>query len=246
MKRTFSLLFLVPLFAFTVSAASPKSANSIPPYDHIALIIEENHGYLQIVGNIAAPNLNQYAQTYGLATAYFSVTDPSAPNYVAMLGGNYFGIADDNAYFTHTVDQPSLMSQMDDAKLTWNGYFQTMPYPGYRGVCYPGRCNGVPDVGALYGTKHNGIIYFKSIQDSEPELDKMRPLSDLQSDLLNRPPNFIYIVPDHCNDMHGRSAVLCRQRKRGIHTGSTPGKCRRYVDRPISHSNHECAVLVAR
>jgi hypothetical protein len=119
-------------------------AASAPQYDHIFLIIEENQGYHQILGNSAAPNLNRLAQTYGLATQYFSVADPSAPNYVAMLGGSYFGIADDNAYYNHTVNHSSLMSQLDTQNLTWRGYFQGMPYAGYRGICYPADATACP------------------------------------------------------------------------------------------------------
>lgn len=184
---------------FHISAAAP-----VPHYDHIFLMVLENHAYAQIIGNPAAPNLNRLAKTYGLATSYFSVADPSAPNYVAMLGGNFFGIADDNAYYTHTVNQPSFMSQMDQSGLTWKGYFQGFPYAGYRAICYPSRCNGVPDFDPLYASKHNGMPYFASIQASDTEFAKLTPLAQLEDDLANASvPNFGYIIPDQCHDMHG-------------------------------------------
>jgi hypothetical protein len=192
----------------TMRAAQPANAAAaspvVPHYDHIFLIVDENHGFAQIIGNPAAPNINRLANTFGLATSYFSVTDPSAPNYVAMLGGNFFGIADDNAYYTRTVDKPSLMSQLDAAGLAWKGYFQSMPYAGFRGICYPVKCNGVPDIDPLYASKHNGIPYFKSIQDSASEFAKLGPLEQLSDDLENNTvPAFGYIIPDQCNDMHG-------------------------------------------
>jgi hypothetical protein len=177
---------------------------SFPHYDHIFLIVEENHGFSQIIGNPAAPNLNRLADEFGLATASFSVADPSAPNYVAMLGGSTFGIADNDAYYLHTVDGPSLMSQLEAARLTWKGYLQSMPYPGFKGICYPNRCNGVPDFDTLYNSKHNGIPYFKSIQTNPAEMAKMGPLTALSRDLAtNDVPTFGYLVPDECNDMHG-------------------------------------------
>src|SRR6516164_8641187 len=113
------------------TAATPV----VPHYDHIFLMIFENHGFAQIIGNPAAPNINRLANTFGLATSYFSVADPSEPNYVAMLGGSFFGIADDNAYYINAVNKPSLMSQMDAAGLSWKGYLQSMPYTGFRGIC---------------------------------------------------------------------------------------------------------------
>jgi hypothetical protein len=188
-----------------VSAGAPvgADASAFPRYDHIFLIVEENHGFTQIIGNPAAPQLNRLADRYGLATASFSVADPSAPNYVAMLGGSTFGIADNNAYYLHTVDRPSLMSQLEGARLSWKGYLQSMPYAGFKGICYPNRCNGVPDFDTLYNSKHNGIPYFKSIQSNPAEMAKMGPLTALEQDLVSNPPNFGYIVPDECSDMHG-------------------------------------------
>ena len=67
--------------ALAARAAPP----AFPRYDHVFLIIEENHGLAQIIGNPAAPNLNALAKQYGLAVRYFSTTDPSEPNYIAML-----------------------------------------------------------------------------------------------------------------------------------------------------------------
>jgi hypothetical protein len=206
-KTTTAIMVSVAVTALArtglADAGKTAPSTAVPRYDHIFLIIEENHGFSQIIGNPAAPNLNRLASRFGLATASFSVADPSAPNYVAMLGGSTFGIADNNAYYLHTVDRPSLMSQLEDAHLTWKGYLQSMPYPGFKGICYPNRCNGVPDFDTLYNSKHNGIPYFKSIQGNPAEMAKMGPLAALARDLANGPPSFGYIVPDECSDMHG-------------------------------------------
>ena len=83
---------------------SSAALASFPQYDHVFLIINENHGYAQIIGNSAAPIINALAQDYGLATQYTGVGDPSEPNYVGMLGGSTFGLSDDNPYsvsYTH-------------------------------------------------------------------------------------------------------------------------------------------------
>jgi len=176
---------------------------TFPRYDHIFLIIEENHGFSEVIGNSAAPNLNAFANTYGLATNYSGTSSPSEPNYVAMLGGSDFGIADDNPYYVNSVDKPSLMSQLEAAGKTWKAYHQGMPYPGFRGVGFPGRTVGVPDVDPLYASKHNGMLNFKSIANSASERAKMVPLTQLTHDLAGNPANFCYIVPDLTHDMHG-------------------------------------------
>lgn len=185
--------------------SSTSSAPAFPPYDHVFLLIMENEGYNQIVGNRFAPILNALAQDYGLATNYRGVADPSEPNYVAMLGGDFFGINSDDPYWFpgHTVNAANLMSQLDAAGKTWRGYFQSMPYPGYRGYCYPDKCNGIPDADTQYVAKHNGIVNFANLQ-TPSELGKMFPFSQLSADLAaGNVPNFSYIVPNECSDMHG-------------------------------------------
>ena len=189
------------------AAAATTSAGS-PRYDHVFMLIEENHGFQDIIGNPAAPTLNDLARTYGLATQYYAITHPSGPNYVAMLGGGTFGVNSDDAYWTFGVEEPSLTTQLEAAHLTWRGYYQGMPYAGYRGYCYPVRCLGVPDSDTLYIAKHNGIVYFHGVNSSPAEEANMRPLADLTRDLSSgRVPNFSYIVPDECHDMHGAPPV---------------------------------------
>ena len=190
---------------FNTSASTVEAQTTFPQYDHVFLIIMENEGFNQVFGNQFAPILNALARDYALATNYTGVADPSEPNYVAMLGGDSFGITSDDPYFFpgQTVNADNLMSQLERAGKTWRGYFQNMPYPGYRGYCYPDKCNGIPDADTLYVAKHNGIVNFASLQ-TPTELGKMFPLAQLSADLAaGTVPNFSYIVPNECNDMHG-------------------------------------------
>jgi len=106
------------------SAAAASTA--FPQYDHIFMIVDENHNYNQIIGNPAAPEINALATDYGLATRYTGVADPSEPNYVAMLGGSTFGISSDDPYFFpgQTANQANLPSPLQAAGKTWKGYYQ--------------------------------------------------------------------------------------------------------------------------
>jgi hypothetical protein len=69
------------------SGASPGSPTGKPAsqgaahYDHLFVIVEENHGFSDVIGNPAAPNLNALARQYGLATAYYGVTHPSGRHF---------------------------------------------------------------------------------------------------------------------------------------------------------------------
>lgn len=196
-----------------------RTGAAVPHYDHIFVLVEENHNFETIIGNTAAPNINRLAQTYGLATNYTAVADPSAPNYVALIGGSDYGIADDNPYYTHTISNPSLVEQLEGAGLSWTAYLRGLPYPGYMGTCFPVKCGGTPDQDALYASKHNGFPYFAHIQNSRAEQVHMVPGAQLEADIASgNVPNFGFIVPDQCHDMHG-SPPFCID---SANPGATP------------------------
>jgi hypothetical protein len=199
-----ALCLLVAASASSLQGQNSNTTN-FPQYDHIFLVIMENENYNQIIGNAYAPILNTLAQDYGLATRYTGVADPSEPNYVAMLGGDFFGINSDDPYWFpgQTVSAANLMSQLEGVGKNWRGYFQSMPYAGYRGYCFPDKCNGIPDADTQYVSKHNGIVNFANLQ-SPTEFANMFPLSQLSADLAGGTvSSFSYIVPNECTDMHG-------------------------------------------
>jgi phospholipase C len=230
------------LLALVPSGLSANQGGT-PRFQHVFMLIEENHERSRIVGNPNAPTFNQLAQTYGQATNFFGVTHPSEPNYVAGVGGDYFGIQDDDAYNCqsnattppppmggpgcgtkystppgyppHTINAPNLASQLDAAGLSWKGYFQALPSAGFTSTCAPG-----PGSQCLYASKHNGFINFASVQNSAADLQRLVPLDgpsgQLAADLASgNVPAFSYIVPDQCHDEHGLGSC----------TSATGGSC---------------------
>src|ERR1700704_1717500 len=103
LRRSIGLIatFLTASAALTAGAATASGPPGGARYDHIFVIVEENHGFADVVGNPAAPNLNALASQYGIATNYYAVTHPSEPNYVALLGGSTLGVTNDNAYYVN-------------------------------------------------------------------------------------------------------------------------------------------------
>jgi hypothetical protein len=179
------------------------SAASIPRYQHIFLIVMENHDYDDIIGSKQAPHINALANQYGLATNYWAITHPSEPNYVAMIGGSFFGIIDDGSYTVNAVKAPNLGSQLEAARLTWKSYQQGMPAPGYTGeTAYSS--------GNVYASKHNPFLNFLTYYPANQrpaELNHNVPGSQLALDLASGTvPNFSFISPGLCSDMHGDPA----------------------------------------
>jgi Phosphoesterase family len=190
--------------AVAVPAASAQSSSAMPRLDHVFLIMEENNGFTDVIGNPAAPNLNYLAKTFGLATHYYGLSQSSSEtNYTGLLGGNIFDVRSDDAYWKNKVEAPSLISQLDQAHISWKAYLQALPHPNYEGICYPERCNGAPDSDPLYVSKHDAIQNFTTSWNTA-DWDRQVPITELPADLKSgHVPSFSYIVPDECHDMHG-------------------------------------------
>ncbi|HEV2583692.1 MAG TPA: alkaline phosphatase family protein [Ktedonobacteraceae bacterium] len=199
----------------------PTATPSAPPLQHIFYIMMENHGLNNILGNTAdAPYLNQIANSYGIATRYFGVTHPSLPNYLAAISGSFQGIWDDcpagasvtcapqafggqltgqqanqAASTAHLFAGQNLVDQLEAHGLTWKAYMQSLPATGFTGG-YAG----------LYGQKHDPFMYFADIRNSLARMQRIVPFTQFSADLQSgNIPNFAWITPDVCNDMHGAS-----------------------------------------
>ena len=204
------------------AAAKP----GIPAYAHIFVIVAENKGYDLIIGpQSAAPNINALAHRYGLATRFFAEVHPSEGNYIAMLGGDTFGIHDDDAFYCkpgmtdpwcskshesgyvdHTVRKRSLMDQLESHHLTWKGYMQSLPEPGSLAIRWPEQEQPVPGLPTqLYAAKHNGFVSFEQVQHDPERSSKIVGFDVLDRDIASgQLPNYAHIVPNQCDDMHGR------------------------------------------
>jgi len=174
------------------STSTPTAVEStgLPAFKHIFLIVMENKEEDRIIGNSHAPYFNQLAEQYASAANYYGITHPSLPNYLALIGGDTFGINSDcvKCY----VDGDNLATQLAEAGRSWKAYIESMPNP-----CFIG------DDRALYAQKHNPFIYFDSVRTNPELCNQVVPLPELSADLeQNNLPDFVWITPDMCNSMH--------------------------------------------
>ncbi|TAM61234.1 phosphoesterase [bacterium] len=222
-----SLILALLLTLATVAPAGatvrhdPRPADlAIPHYDHIIVIVEENEGYGAIIGNAAAPTLSALARSFGNATRFYAETHPSEPNYLAMVGGDTFGVQDDDAFYctarrldencrhafapdfpNHTLETQSLPGQLEAAGLTWRGYFGAFD-PAAPDIVYSAEGNGRP--GGLYASKHNPFLNFRALRSQPSFWGHISSLERFKRDLVTAAlPNFAFVVPDQCDDMHG-------------------------------------------
>jgi hypothetical protein len=169
----------------TRSPPSPSPSPSVPRFDHVVVAVFENHGYDQVVGSAAAPYLNQLAARGALLTDAHGIAHPSQPNYVAMFAGSTYGVRTD-ACPQDLAGTGNLGSQLAAAGLTFAGYSEGMPSPGYRG------CSG----GDGYARKHNPWVDFTALPASVN-----RTFAEFPADLTSLP-TVSFVVPNLCHDMH--------------------------------------------
>lgn len=96
MKSKIFLCLLTTFFAGRMFAAEGSVPTGVPHLDHVFVIMMENHGYSQIIGNPYAPFINSYMKTANSATNFFAIGHPSLTNYLEVVGGSNFGVRSDN------------------------------------------------------------------------------------------------------------------------------------------------------
>lgn len=196
-----------------IPAIAQGHSRGFPHMSHVFVIMMENTGYSDLLNpsNTNTTFIQTLASTYGLETSYYGVTHPSLPNYVAATSGSTWGSnSDDEAqadqgYFDHL----NLVDQLERAHVSWKGYMESMPSAGYAGD-YGGcsssdpDCTTSPTSDALYVRRHNPFMQYPDVLDNPQRRADVVPLTQLKTDLHSgRVPQFVWITPNICNDMHG-------------------------------------------
>jgi hypothetical protein len=197
-RRRWSLV--VPLVV-SVACSSPGAqplitASQLAPVsgpDHIVVIAMENREYGDIIGSSSAPYLNALARRSVLLTHEYAIRHPSLPNYLALTGGATFGI---RSNCTHcSLRRRNIVDQLTAHGISWKAYMQAMPWPCFKGA-FAGRGSH------RYAKKHDPFLYYDDIRNRPFRCRRVVPFTQLQYDLDHGAPQFAWITPDQCFDMH--------------------------------------------
>ena len=198
-------LFVTAAFVFGSVAAAGSAirtdtlvgagSGTVPKASHVVVIVLENKGRSQIVGNREAPNLTALARRYAQLTNYTAVAHPSLPNYLALVSGSTHGITSDCT--DCLVAASNLANTIEKAGKSWKTYAEGLPFPGFTGSS-AGR----------YRKKHVPFLYFRNVVDNPRRLARVVSLGNFSKDLRSgRLPGFSLVVPDLCHDMHDCSVA---------------------------------------
>lgn len=162
----------------------------VPAFKHVVILIFENREFGFVIGNPQMPNYNRLARENTLLTQQFAIMHPSLPNYLALIGGDTFGITRncEDCF----INARTLVDEIEVAGLTWKTYQEDYPRP-----CFLGDTH-------IYVQKHNPFIFFDSVRLNKERCDThIVNLNELPDDLASGSlPNFMFITPNICNSAH--------------------------------------------
>jgi acid phosphatase len=182
MKKT-GLGMLAALLALAAQSAHAAA----PRYDHVLVVIMENHGLAQIIGSPDAPYLSSLAPQGANFSNAHGVTHPSQPNYLALFSGSTQGVISDICPH-HFASADNLGAQLSAAGLSFAGYSESMPTVGFTG------CGAGP-----YARKHNPWVNFANVPASAN-----LPYASFPTD-YSKLPTVAFLVPNLIDDMHDGS-----------------------------------------
>jgi hypothetical protein len=191
------LVTLLSMGVFVFARSAPASASGHDEnkqFKHVFTIMMENTGIEALLSNPNAPWINQAILNDGVAGNYYGVTHPSQPNYIAATSGALNGVTDDNDI---TVNVPNIVDQLESHGKTWKAYMQSLS------LCATKLDHACGN--QLYERKHNPFVSYLDVQTNLARMANIVDSSQLATDLANNTvPNYVWISPDQCNDMHGR------------------------------------------
>ncbi len=186
--RTFGALDMMPRLQvlLLLSCFAPLAgAQPLPHPDHIVIVLEENKSFTQIIGNPAAPYINELSKRGALFTQSYGVTHPSQPNYLALFSGSTHGIGNDACPLVLGGD--NLAGRLSAKGLSFASYAESMPQTGFEGCAY-----------GAYMRKHNPAANWKELSSLNQTFNAF-PLD------YSRLPAVALVIPDQSNDMHDGS-----------------------------------------
>lgn len=182
--RSFSITILTGLSTFAIAQTS------IPRPAHVVVLIMENHGYEDIIGNASAPFINSLAQENASLTASYALIHPSQPNYLMLFSGSSQGVVNDNVPAGIPWSAPNLGASLIQSGFTFKAYSDGLPSVGFTGSS-----------SGAYQRKHAPWANWQGSNTNGISSSKHHPFTDFPSN-FNQLPTVSFVVPDQNHDMH--------------------------------------------
>jgi hypothetical protein len=173
----------------------------MPCYDHIVIVVEENHAFNELIGSTNAPFINKLANTGALFNNSHGIGHPSQPNYIALYSGSTQGVKNDECLDDDSpFNAPNLGAALIKRGLSFKGYAETMPSEGYLGCTL--HFNAYT-LGFIYGRKHTPWVNWIGTCNNCIPASASVPLTEFPADTnFNKLPTVCFVIPNMDDDMH--------------------------------------------
>src|SRR5881396_1703752 len=199
--------------AKSAGATTQASTTAGTYFDHVVVVIMEDHGVQEICGSspppcqstMGAPYMAGLANSYAIGSHYLGVTHYSQADYLAMLGGTTDNCS--SAGCPWPFSGPNLVDRLEASGLTWKGYMENQNMASGCDLSYH----------QPYTPEHNPFVGFTDIVNSPTRCSQIvlaNPsgcsvtvcplINDLNS---GSAPNFMWLTPNNCDNMHGFTGI---------------------------------------
>ncbi len=180
MRRAIPVLFGVLLLGGNILRA-------IPAYDHVVVVVCENHGYAEIK-RANASFINSVLRPQAADVLAYGIQHPSQPNYYWLFSGSNQRITTDTAPTKPQFTAPNLYSRLREAGLNFRGYAGDYPGPAQR---YQSQGD--------YAVRHLPWLGFQKIP-AGVTIDAKDFPSNAKG--FKKLPTVSFVVPSLLHDMH--------------------------------------------
>src|SRR4051812_15731934 len=163
-----------------------------PACAKVAVVVLENKNPEQVMRQ---GWLSEQAVAGGRALNARSETSPSLGNYLAMISGSTQGVHDDDVRHG-PFRAPTIVRQLARHGVSWRAYMDAMPEPCFNRVVDR-------DQTGRYAKRHNPFLFFTDLVKYRTYCEEhVVPGERLAVDMAAGLPDFVWITPDLCEDMH--------------------------------------------
>lgn len=180
------IIVLIVSLNLTGAAAHAEGA---PSFKKIFVVVFENTGSSL---TFKQPFFKKISEQGAVLQNYNAIGHPSLPNYIALSGGDTFGIVDDRL---RNLDKSNLADLLEAKGRSWRIYAED--YPGGKNRCFKSA------VHRFYCRRHTPFLNYKNILDNPERCANVVNATELGADIENdRLADFTFFIPNNLNNGH--------------------------------------------
>ena len=160
-------------------------------FDQLVVVLMENKNLDEVYG--PAAYMTGLADLYSFSEGWASITNPSQPNYIAILGGSTFGVSSDGNH--PNLNHPTMVDILENTSKTWKAFAEDASGSG---------CSLDPP----RGEDHFPFLSYTTITNDSARCANLLPGSYNEViSAFDAGTNFIWLTPNDCNNMHSCSVA---------------------------------------